>query len=188
MKRSFLAIEGYYVKELSFGVTPKCEERAEYMSWSGFHFQPEPTYEPDPVTFDVYGSVSQNKDEPNRWYNEIQIKSHTDEKKNFPYSFDITIVGYFRLDGQHTQEHVNVFLYAHAPAILYAAAREVLATVTGRGPYPAIVLPSVSFIDDVEHMAVAMAKRIKQIGEKRLQAKKATKKGARKKGTKKAAK
>jgi preprotein translocase subunit SecB len=183
-------IEGYYVKELSVGVTPKYEDKAEFLAWTGFHFQPHKTYRPEPVTFDVTGDIAQHPDDPNRWRYEIQIESHKSTKKNFPYSFSITMVGLFRLPKAKdiTEEKtVNLLLYANAPAVLYSAAREVLATVTGRGPYPAIMLPSVTFIDNIEKMAAEMAKKIKPLEEKRVAAKKAAKRTTKKRGSKKVA-
>lgn len=190
MKRSHLTIEGYYVKALSFAVTPKHEDRPNYMAWTGYHFQPESTYQPDPFTFDVYAEISQNKHEPNRWMYEIEIKSplNKNKKRNIPYTFDISLVGYFRIDGEHTQEHINLLIYVNAPAVLYSAAREILATATGRGPYPAIMLPSVTFIDALQESPVESAKRILPTEEKRIIAKRPAKKGARKRASKKAAK
>jgi preprotein translocase subunit SecB len=180
MKLSPLVIEGYYVKELAVAVTPKYEDKQEFSSWVGFHFQPDATYSPDPVTFDVLGDIAQHPDEPNRWRYEIQIKSHTSKKKNFPYGFSITLVGFFRIAEGLTNSIINMLLYANAPAVLYSAAREILATSTGRGPYPAIMLPSVTFADDIEKMAAEMAKRIPSSEVKivipRKSAKKVTKK------------
>jgi|SRR5947209_11347498 len=188
MKPSPLAIEGYYVEELSVSLTPKYKKKQEYLAWIGFHFQPESMYKPDPVTFDVFGDLAQNRDEHNRWRYEIQIKSHESKRKNFPYSFNVGLVGYFRVDEKLPENVKRIFINASAPAILYAAARELLATVTGRGPYPAIILPSVSFMDNVEKMAAEMAKRIKPIEEKRVITKKAVKKGTKKRASKKATK
>jgi preprotein translocase subunit SecB len=187
MKLSPLVIEGYYVKELSIAVTPKYENEPEYFAEVGFHFQPAATYSPDPVTFDVLGDIAQHPDEPNRWRYDIQIKSHGRRKKKFPYSFDITLVGFFRIaEGLTDNNFGNLLLYANAPAVLYSAAREILAAVTGRGPYPAIMLPSVTFVDNTEKMAAEMAKRIKPIEEKKVAGKKVAKKGTRKRESKKA--
>ncbi len=56
------------------------------------------------------------------------------------------LVAFFEVIPEWPPEQVDRLFSANAPALLYSAAREALATVTGRGPYPEIFLPSVTFV------------------------------------------
>lgn len=66
-------------------------------------------------------------------------------KNHFPYSFEIVLIGFFHLTEEIADEAVERVLDANAPAILYGAAREALATSIGRGPFRPLLLPSVHF-------------------------------------------
>lgn len=63
----------------------------------------------------------------------------------FPYSFEIVVVGYFRLGEEVPDESIVRVLDANAPALLYGTAREALATSVGRGPFRPLILPTVHF-------------------------------------------
>lgn len=65
----------------------------------------------------------------------------------FAYAFEIVLSGFFRLDDSVPEEHIAPILEANAPALLYGAAREALATSLGRGPFRPLLLPSVNFLD-----------------------------------------
>lgn len=63
----------------------------------------------------------------------------------FAYSFEIVVVGYFRLGEEVPDESIVRVLDANAPALLYGVAREALATSVGRGPFRPLILPTVHF-------------------------------------------
>lgn len=79
------------------------------------------------------------------------------------YIWKIVLVGHFRLDESIPDEHAEKVLDANAPALLYSAAREALATSMARGPAQAPLLPSVNFLNfqrDAERDATASQKAI----------------------------
>jgi preprotein translocase subunit SecB len=64
----------------------------------------------------------------------------------FPYTFEIVVVGRFRVDARQFQgEAAERLTDTNGPAVLFGAAREAIASVTGRGPYPPLCLPSITF-------------------------------------------
>jgi preprotein translocase subunit SecB len=65
----------------------------------------------------------------------------------FPYTFEIVLIGVFRLDDSVPDERLALVLDANAPALLFGAAREALATSLGRGPFRPLILPTVHFLD-----------------------------------------
>jgi preprotein translocase subunit SecB len=71
--------------------------------------------------------------------------------KPFPYNFQIRLTGFFELQlagmtPQQQETHVRFSM----PSLLWAAAREVLITQMEKGPYPAVILPVVTFLPEQE--------------------------------------
>lgn len=62
-----------------------------------------------------------------------------------PYEWHIALIGYFRVSEARSESDAQSLLDGNAPALLYGAAREVLASALGRGPYSAPFLPTVYF-------------------------------------------
>jgi preprotein translocase subunit SecB len=67
--------------------------------------------------------------------------------KRFPCTFRISLVGLFEVIPEWPAKSVDVLIQSNAPALLYSAARESLALVTGRSPFGGIILPSVTFVE-----------------------------------------
>ena len=68
------------------------------------------------------------------------------KENRFPYSFEIVLIGFFELHDTVRDEQITRVLDSNAPALLYSAAREALATSVGRGPFRPLLLPSVHFL------------------------------------------
>lgn len=184
MRPSLLRLEGYYVKELTVALNEVFAKKAVFGSWVGYHYQPDKSFKVEPPQFEVHREIGTKVDDPTRLRYVLKIHS-VGHKDKVPYSFKVSLVGYFHVDAAMKEDaDANALVYANAPAILFSAAREMLALVTARGPYPAVILPTVSFHDDAEELAAADAKRV---GPRMLKAKPA-KKGATKRHARKATK
>ncbi len=68
-----------------------------------------------------------------------------EENSRVGYAFDIVLTGIFVPDASYDQEQAQHIADVNAPAVLYGAAREFVAMATGRGPFNALCLPSVTF-------------------------------------------
>lgn len=66
------------------------------------------------------------------------------ENERFAYAFEIILTGIFKVDGKYEGDTQKI-ADANAPAVLFGAAREIIASVTGRGHFPALSLPTVHF-------------------------------------------
>jgi preprotein translocase subunit SecB len=183
MKPSVLHIEGYYIKELAIELNESFAKKTGFGAWTGYHYQPDKTFKVEPPDFEVRSEIGKKVDDPSRLRYLLMIRS-TGRKEKTPYSFKVSLVGYFHAD-KDIKENVDVLLYASAPSVLFAAAREVLAASTARGPYPAIVLPAVSFHDDAEELVAADAKKVGPLLLKAKPAKKALAKSIARKAAKK---
>jgi preprotein translocase subunit SecB len=66
-----------------------------------------------------------------------------DEKSSQAYRIHVVVVGVFKV--AQSWEDKEKLLRVNGSSILYSAAREFLITITSRGPYGAVTLPTVSF-------------------------------------------
>jgi preprotein translocase subunit SecB len=134
MRPSYLRLEFYYVEELSFSVQPKYEFDSKKQT--------------DILINDLRVKVEPHRhfENPSKWYFELQIKSD-DKVGKLPYIFSIKMDGFFAVSEECPPDLVDQLALTNAPAILYSAARELLAIVTGRGQYLSIDLPSVTFLE-----------------------------------------
>ena len=85
----------------------------------------------------------------------LTVEQNLSKDGNEPFAFKIVMVGLFEVmkeffesqGAEKTEQLVNV----NGPALLYSAARELLALVSGRGPYTDenlnVLLPSITFLN-----------------------------------------
>jgi preprotein translocase subunit SecB len=93
-----------------------------------------------------------HKKEPKKWQVTLNLKYTAQPDENIPYEFAITIIGLFEVHKKRPDAEVIPLVHINAPAILYSSAREVIATMTGRGPWDSILLPSVNFLPETKRM------------------------------------
>lgn len=136
MHRSPLILDFYFVKKVQFELKAGFDD--------DFNRELQGVESPK-VTADI--KSGQNTENPLAWRFELSVA--TDKKaseKDFPYIFGVTMVGFFRVDENYPTENAEMLVTVNAPSVLYSCAREFLANVTGRSPYAAILLPSLSFL------------------------------------------
>src|SRR3989442_9777643 len=80
----------------------------------------------------------------------LSIELDDPSGNKFSCTFRAALVGLFEVVPEWPDNMVDVLFQANAPALLYSAARECLAMVTGRTPYGRILLPSVTFVNKKE--------------------------------------
>jgi preprotein translocase subunit SecB len=184
-----LMLEGYFVREFSFKLKEGLEENLRGVMEPGLHFQNETLFNPDPITINVQAASATHKEDPFRWMTVIEVRTQGNETKHVPYDFYIAIVGYFKVPEGYQPDNLERIIKVNSASILMGAAREVIASVTGRGPLPAVILPSLIFTPDDEEpeqqrkqLQLPSAEEGRQ--DKKKTAKKAAKKRASKQGTK----
>ena len=130
-----------------------------------------------PENFQV--SFESGENERNSLQRRIRLIISQDISKdgNEPYSFKIVMVAFFEVVkeffDQQGPEKIERLVNANGPALLYSAARELLALIAGRGPCPEketeFFLPSITFINfknTKEPQEKAASKRPKKISPK----------------------
>lgn len=82
------------------------------------------------------------------WTVEMTISQKLKEGQNFPYKFELTLVGFFACrDGLPPKAEEDRFVRVNGSSMLYGAAREVIRSLTARGPWGELFLPGISFYD-----------------------------------------
>ncbi|MCA1659490.1 MAG: protein-export chaperone SecB [Verrucomicrobiaceae bacterium] len=94
-------------------------------------------------------SRAANPEDKRAWRVDLKIWLIHAESKRLPYNVQIAGTGIFDVSPGVPDDFVERLVSANGPAVLYGAMREVVAQLTRRGPNPALMLPSVTFIDDL---------------------------------------
>jgi preprotein translocase subunit SecB len=89
-----------------------------------------------------YGPAPHN---PRLYFVKLEIKLPGTETCQPPYFIDLEVVGTFLLSNQELPVNEKLVEF-NAPAVLYGSIRELVMQVTSRGPFPPLVLPTVSFV------------------------------------------
>jgi preprotein translocase subunit SecB len=136
---SHLQLETYFLKELSYSVKDNLD------------VIPEKVNQIEPVGLEI-ADLTLPVDESNTdWRCELTIKSSDNEKEGNPfYNFRIVMVGFFKVSSDLPPDYAQTLAESNCPAVLYSTSREIIATVTRRSPYPAVLLPLVTFVKNIE--------------------------------------
>jgi preprotein translocase subunit SecB len=93
-------------------------------------------------------SFGRNDNDPNQWQIKMRILFKGANDKPAPYEGHIEVMGVFTVLATEVPEEQKLRLVAiTCPSILYATAREVIASLTARSVNGLFLLPSVSFAD-----------------------------------------
>ena len=82
------------------------------------------------------------------WAAEMRISQKLKEGANFPYRFDLIIIGFFLCkDGVPPDAGEERFVRVNGSSMLYGMAREVIRSTTAMGLWGPLLLPTISFYD-----------------------------------------
>jgi preprotein translocase subunit SecB len=135
MKLAPLQLESYFLTDLN------CQANPQYKGDKETKFS-----EKD---LEVGTGVQVIKDKPRRWQVSLSLKLQPGPEANSPYSFGLNLIGVICWVGpEQPDEKLEAVIRTNGPSMLYGVAREMGRDLTARGPFPPLVLPSVSFIPD----------------------------------------
>ncbi len=92
--------------------------------------------------------VSKDNNDPSRYMVALTVKLAVVEGKTAPYFGEVTVLGVFHVvAGAHKTGHhkPDDLVTVNGASILYGVAREMVANVSARGPWPAVTLPCMNF-------------------------------------------
>ncbi len=134
MKLSPLQLEGYFLTELSFQADP-AHDPGKPIQFHEHDLAVEPTTTP-------------LSDQERRWQVTLKIRLQPRRESNSPYFLSLSLVGVVWAAPQIPADRLESLIRTNGPSMLYGAAREMVRDLTARGPYPALSLPSVSFLNE----------------------------------------
>jgi preprotein translocase subunit SecB len=93
--------------------------------------------------------VAQNATQKRRWRVELCVKFTAKGVKEPAYKGEVTYVGIFTVADDCPEQRMYRLIGVDAPSILYSSVRELAALLTGRSSAKTVLLPTVSFIENV---------------------------------------
>jgi preprotein translocase subunit SecB len=154
---NMLQLEGYYVDHVHCSARRADDGLPGVALTPGLHVQTKKPMGIRPYNLIFSIEAGQHEKDPTRFMVVLRIESD-EESSLSPYLFDVTLVGYFRSERKPSVA-LRPHLVSNAAMILYSSARELLASITGRGPYPAIVLPTMYFDPEKQLQEQAIARK-----------------------------
>ncbi len=99
--------------------------------------------------FAVDVNCARHEEDPRRWMITLTVVLKGEEDDSPPaYTGDFEIVGMFRVTDEYPEDNAPKLAHINGAAILYGTVREMVTNMTARGPFPPILLPTATFIDE----------------------------------------
>jgi preprotein translocase subunit SecB len=134
MKLAPLQLADYFLTDLTLQANPG--------------FDPEKPVDDCIEFLHVTPHVAQVKDlaeKGSEWLVSLEIAQKTPDGQNLPYAFSLRIQGTVSASPHLLGTTLQRAIHANGPAMLFGAAREIIRAATGRGPWPAVIIPSTNF-------------------------------------------
>lgn len=131
------------------------------------------------ATLQVIPQCAQTKDDAEKgtsWLVTLEITQTIPEGGNLPYAFSLRIQGTVFASPYLAGATLRRTMHANGPAMLFGAAREIIRAATGRGPWPAVIIPSTNFLADLPPLEIVASKEEARGAPAKKVAKKASRK------------
>mgnify|MGYP003609951616 CR=1 FL=1 len=116
--------------------------------------------------FTTHVSCMKHKDVERKWMVQLELQQVQDKDKGCPeYTFRVELVGFYEVSKDFPEEKTEQMVRVNGPALLYSAARELIAMLTGRGPFVPVNLQTVTFIDEAKPIHVEKGEADKERGQ-----------------------
>jgi len=135
MKAAPITLLEYFATDLSFSANRE--------------FWPDKPVASRPEDFEAVPTVkpTPTEAEPRRWQVTLEIKHLPASSANFPYSYRVVLVGFFRAEASVNPANEERTIRIQGASVLYGMGREIVRALTGRGPHRSVLVPTVSFYD-----------------------------------------
>ncbi len=99
------------------------------------------------------------EEQGSEWLVSLEITQTIPEGVNLPYSFALHMYGFVLASPHLEGAMLKRTVHANGPAMLFGAAREIIRAATGRGPWPAVIIPSTNFLTGLPPLEPPPAKQ-----------------------------
>jgi preprotein translocase subunit SecB len=133
MKESILQLRDYFITKTFVELNP------------GFRVDEPSIFDAEDLTIDIESNMLMYPDSKEEVFKvdlKISVKNESIKKCNLPYIFDISSIGIFGLADSCTENREKIAVINGA-TILFSSIRDYLAGITGHGPFPRVLLPTV---------------------------------------------
>lgn len=132
-----VAIKQYFITNLSVKANPQAQPGIEGQA-----------------NIDAQATSARNSDNKKLWRVGLDVTCTPVPGSIIPYFVQVEAVGFFEIEDSVAEENAEALISNLGPSMLYGAIRELVVLVTGRGPNPALVLPTFTFIKENAASAV----------------------------------
>lgn len=136
MNLSPLQLEHYFITECH------CDARIEPPD------ENDRVYGQGPATAEQFSTevqMLQSESESDVYQIALTIKSQNDQSPAPLYQLRLHVVGFFRISKDFSHEHLEHLVQTNGASVLYSAARDFTLTLTARGPWGPLLLPTINF-------------------------------------------
>jgi len=99
----------------------------------------------DPTRFSTEIKMFKGESDPDTYQIQLAVKSTEEAVPKGAYDLTVHVIGYFRVDPDYEHEHLEHLVQINGASALYSAARDFVLTLTSRGPWGPLLLPTVNF-------------------------------------------
>ena len=142
---SNLQLEHYFITGLNYSVNPDFDPEKPVI----FEF-------PDVAT--EYEKQPLNSESRKEWQVELKVEFLPPSERNVPYSFSASIIGFFSVGPKISEEKLESFVEINGASMLYSTLREIIYTLTAKGPFKALLLPTLCFQEQKNNAAIPIPK------------------------------
>jgi preprotein translocase subunit SecB len=130
LRETSLLLERYFYPKISIEADPKYK----------------PTGGPPQAEIGVTARFKKLSEAERKWVVSISIKTSSKDYP-IPYKINLSAIGYFRTAPNYPKGEVEKLIRIGGPTVLYSAARELILTISSRGPWGPVFIPSMSFLE-----------------------------------------
>ena len=131
MKPAQIQLTNYFVSELQFTAN------------RGFETEADSKILVDDLQ--LVTTANPRPDSPREWQITLRIALDAPPERNAPYTFLVEMIGFIHVDESVTDDRVGRFARINGTSLVFGAAREIIKAATSRGPFPPVLLPTVTF-------------------------------------------
>lgn len=112
-------------------------------------YAPQEAPQDSPIKLRLDVGLGEHNEDPTKFQVVIGIDELRAEKGSLPYRIALQVVGQFAVAQNFKPDDLKKVVQVNGASMLYSAAREMVLLVTGRGPWSAFQLPTISFYQAV---------------------------------------
>jgi preprotein translocase subunit SecB len=103
----------------------------------------------------VTHQASARTENKREWQITLRIALNASPQANSPYSFLVEMIGFVDVAESVSDDRIERFARINGTSLVFSAAREIIKAATSRGPFPPLLLPTVTFWEAKQESANA---------------------------------